>query len=205
MARIAALMIMGGSVANRARLTLEVTEAVTKVWGAARVGIRFSPGGVFNDMHDSNPLETFSYMLHELNRFHLAYAHVIVSTEDDLRHRAVSVPLAALRQAFHGPLIVANGFNLETATRIVTESLADAVAFGRLFLANPDLPERFRLNAPLNSPDESDLLWRSGKGLHGLSGASSPTGSRIGEPRPWPGTRSNCWRKDAFARKSRKC
>jgi N-ethylmaleimide reductase len=154
----------GGSVANRARLTLEVTEAVTKVWGAARVGIRFSPGGVFNDMHDSNPLETFSYMLHELNRFHLAYAHVIVSTEDDLRHRAVSVPLAALRQAFHGPLIVANGFNLETATRIVTESLADAVAFGRLFLANPDLPERFRLNAPLNSPDESTFYGGAEKG-----------------------------------------
>jgi len=154
----------GGSVGNRARLTLEVAEAVAKVWGADRVGIRFSPGGVFNDMHDSNPLATFSYVLHELNRFHLAYAHIIVSTEDDIRHGAVSVPLAELRQEFQGPLIVANGFNRETATRAVAEGVADAVAFGRLFLANPDLPERFRLNVPLNTPDESTFYGGAEKG-----------------------------------------
>jgi len=154
----------GGPVGNRARLTLEVAEAVTKVWGADRVGIRFSPGGVFNDMHDSNPLATFSYVLHELNRFHLAYAHLIVSTQDDMRHGAAPVPLAALREEFHGPLIVANGFNRETATRAVAEGAADAVAFGRLFLATPDLPERFRLNAPLNSPDESTFYSGAEKG-----------------------------------------
>jgi N-ethylmaleimide reductase len=144
----------GGPVRNRSRLTLEVTEAVTQVWGADRVGIRFSPGGVFNDMHDSNPLETFSHVLHELNRFHLAYAHIIMSTEDDLRHGAVPVPLAAFREEFQGPLVVANGLNRTTATQVLEEDLADAVAFGRLFIANPDLPERFRLNAPLNPPDE---------------------------------------------------
>ena len=92
----------GGPVRNRARLTLEVADAVTKVWGADRVGIRFSPGGVFNDMHDSNPLATFSHVLHELNRFKLAYAHLIVSTEDDLRHGAAPVPLAALRRSSRG-------------------------------------------------------------------------------------------------------
>ena len=107
----------GGPVRNRARLTLEVVVAVTKVWGANRVGIRFSPGGVFNDMHDSNPLETFGHVLHELNRFDLAYAHLIVSTEDDLKHGAVPVPLVALRKEFHGPLIVANGFTYATATK----------------------------------------------------------------------------------------
>jgi N-ethylmaleimide reductase len=74
------------------------------------------------------------------------------------------VPLAALRQTFQGPLIVANGFTLETATRAVAESAADAVAFGRLFLANPDLPERFRLNAPLNTPDESTFYGGAEKG-----------------------------------------
>ena len=154
----------GGPVANRARLTLDVAAAVTKVWGADRVGIRFSPGGVFNDMHDSNPLETFSYVLRELNRFHLAYAHLIVSTEDDLRHGAVPVPLATLRQEFQGSLIVANGFNRETATRAVAERVADAVAFGRLYLANPDLPERFRLNSPLNSANESTFYGGAEKG-----------------------------------------
>ena len=144
----------GGFVRNRARLTLEVTVAVTKVWGADRVGICFSPGGVFNDMHDSNPLATFSHVLCELNRFNLAYAHLIMSTEDDLRQGAVPVSLVALRQEFHGPLIVANGFTYTTATQALEDNLADAAAFERLFSANPDLPECFRLNAPLNPPDE---------------------------------------------------
>jgi len=154
----------GGPVRNRARLTLEVTDAVTQVWGADRVGIRFSPGGVFNDMHDSNPLETFSHVLHELNRFKLAYAHVIVSTKDDLEHGAVPVPLAALRKEFHGPLIVANGFTYATANQVLEEGLADAVAFGRLFIANPDLPERFRLDAPLNPLDQEKLYGGARKG-----------------------------------------
>jgi N-ethylmaleimide reductase len=154
----------GGPERNRARLTLEVTEAVTKVWPADRVGIRFSPGGVVNDMRDSNPLATFGYVLRELNRFHLAYAHLIVSTEDDLRHGAAPVPLAALRQEFHGPLIIANGFDRATAMRVLTEGVADAVAFGRLFIANPDLPQRFRLNAPLNTPDESTFYGGAEKG-----------------------------------------
>jgi N-ethylmaleimide reductase len=164
----------GGSVENRARLTLEVTEAVTKVWGADRVGIRFSPGGVFNDMHDSDPLATFSYVLHELNRFHLGYVHLIVSTEDDIRHGAVPVPLAALRQEFQGPLIVANGFTRETATRAIAEGIADAVAFGRLFLANPDLPERFRLNAPLNTPDELTFYGGAEKGYTDYPALGAP-------------------------------
>ncbi len=154
----------GGPVRNRARLTLEVTEAVTKIWGADRVGIRFSPGGVFNDMHDSDPLTTFGHVLHELNRFVLAYAHLIVSTEEDIRHGAVPVPLVALRREFHGPLIVANGFNQATATQVLLEGAADAVAFGRLFIANPDLPHRFRLNAPLNALDESTLYGGTEKG-----------------------------------------
>jgi N-ethylmaleimide reductase len=154
----------GASVENRARLTREVADAVTKVWGAGRVGIRFSPGGVFNDMHDSNPLATFGFMLRELNRFQLSYAHLIVSTEDDLRHGAVVVPLAALRQEFHGPMIVASGFNRETAMRAVSEGAADAVAFGKLFLANPDLPARFRLQSPLNTPDESTFYGGAEKG-----------------------------------------
>ena len=145
----------GGPVRNRARLTLEVTVAVTKVWGADRVGICFSPGGVFNDMHDSNPLATFSHVLHELNRFNLAYAHLIMPTEDDLRQGAAPVSLVTLRQEFHGPLIVANGFTYTTATQVLAENLADAAAFERLFIANPDLPERFRLKGPLDSPDES--------------------------------------------------
>lgn len=162
----------GDLVRNRARLTLEVAVAVTKVWGADRVGICFSPGGVFNDMHDSNPLATFSHVLHELNRFNLAYTHLIVSTEDDLRQGAVPVALVELRQKFHGPLIVSNGFTYATATHCLEENLADAAAFGRLFTANPDLPERFRLNAPLNPPDESTFYGEAEKGYTGYPAPS---------------------------------
>jgi len=154
----------GGPVANRARLTLEVTQAVTKVWGSDRVGIRFSPGGVFNDMRDSDPLATFSYVLRELNPFRLAYAHLIATTEDDLRHGAALVPLAALRHEFHGPLIANGGFTRDTATCALADGTADAVAFGRLFLANPDLPERLRSNSPLNTPDESTFYGGAEKG-----------------------------------------
>jgi len=154
----------GGPARNRARLTLEVTAAVTQVWGAGRVGIRFSPGGVFNDMSDSNPLETFGHVLHELNRFKLAYAHLIDSTEDDLKQGAVPARLAALRKEVQGPLIVANGFNYTTGTQALEDDLADAVAFGRLFIANPDLPERFLLKSALNPLDAANLYGSGEKG-----------------------------------------
>ena len=157
----------GGFVRNRARLTLEVTVAVTKVWGADRVGICFSPGGVLNDMHDSIPLATFSHVLHELNRFKLAFAHLIMSMEDDLRQDTAPVSLVALRQQFHEPLIVANNFTYATATQVLEENLADAAAFGQLFLASPDPPEYFRLNMPLNPPDKSTFHGGAEKGHPG--------------------------------------
>ena len=166
----------GGSIANRARLTLEVTDAVTRVWGADRVGIRFSPGGVFNDMHDSDPTATFSHVLRELNRFHLAYTHIVVTTEDDIRHGAVAVALPALREQFHGPLIANGGFNRDTATRALEDGVADAVAFGRLFIANPDLPERFRSHSTLNTPDESTFYGGAEKGYTDYPALGSPTG-----------------------------
>jgi N-ethylmaleimide reductase len=154
----------GGSARNRARLTLEVTAAVTKVWGPDRVGIRFSPGSNFNDMHDSDPLATFRCVLRELNRFHLAYAHLIACTDDEVRHGAAVVPLMSLRDEFHGPMIVAGGFDRRTATQALSDNLADAVAFGKPFIANPDLPERLRLLAPLNPPDESTFYGGTSAG-----------------------------------------
>ena len=105
-------------------------------------------------------------MLHELSRFQLAYAHLITSTEDDVRHGAVPVRLVELGEEFHGSLIVANGFNRATATQALAEDVADTVAFGRLFLANPDLPERFRLNASLNLPDELTFYGGGAKGYN---------------------------------------
>jgi N-ethylmaleimide reductase len=103
-------------------------------------------------------------VLRELNPFQLAYVHLIATTEDDVRHGAVPVPLAALRREFIGVLIANGGFTRDTATRALSAGTADAVAFGKLFLANSDLPERFRSNAPLNAPDQSTFYGGAEKG-----------------------------------------
>jgi len=146
----------GGSVQNRVRLTLEVTEAVVGVWGADRVGIRLSPGGVFNDMHDSDPLETFGHVLKELDSMRLAYAHVTRVTAQDVAHGAKEgVGPRELRPHYRGNIVSAGGFARESGERALAEGWADAIAFGVPFLANPDLPERLRRHAALNVPDEA--------------------------------------------------
>ncbi len=155
----------GGPVQNRARLTLEVTEAVVGVWGADRVGIRLSPGGVFNDMHDSDPLKTFGHVLKELEPMGLAYAHVTQVTAQDIAHGAKDgVGPRELRPCFKGRIVSAGGFTRETGNRALAEGWADAIAFGVPFLANPDLPERLRRNAPLNVPDENTFYAPGPKG-----------------------------------------
>lgn len=155
----------GGSVKNRTRLLLEVTEAVVGVWGPDRVGVRLSPSSTFNDMHDSNPAATFGYVADALNRFDLAYVHIIesrikgnVTIEDDGRGLGVR----HFRPIFKGNLITAGGYTREAGEAILTEGHADLVAYGRLFLANPDLPKRFALNAPLNKYERS-TFYSSGK------------------------------------------
>jgi len=155
----------GGSVQNRARLTIEVAEAVCSVWGGDRVGIRFSPAGVFNDMRDSDPLETFGHVLRELNGFGLAYAHITQVTAQDIAHGAAEgVGPRELRPAWKGKIVSAGGFTLETGNAAIAEEWADAIAFGVPFIANPDLPERFRRNAALNKPDEASFYGGAEKG-----------------------------------------
>jgi N-ethylmaleimide reductase len=155
----------GGSVENRARLILEVTSAVISIWGADRVGIRLSPGGVFNDMHDSNPLRTFSYVLGELTKYELAYAHVTRVTAQDIAHGAKEgVGPKELRKSFNGVMITAGGFDRVQGEQAIKEGWADAIAYGVPFLANPDLPHRLEKNLPLNAPDESTFYASGPKG-----------------------------------------
>jgi N-ethylmaleimide reductase len=145
----------GGSIENRARLILEVTEAVASVWGASRVGIRLSPGGTFNSMGDSDAAATFGYVVRELDRFGLAYLHV-VEPSDPAQFKLNGEPVSAthyLRSLFQGILITAQGYDFEKGNKVLAAGDADLVGFGRLFLANPDLPERFAAGAPLNEPD----------------------------------------------------
>lgn len=143
----------GGSIENRTRFLLEVTEAVTSVWDSNRVGVRFSPSGTFNDMRDSNPLETFGYAAGALNQFNLAYLHIFEAIDADIRHGAVVVPTSHIRDRFTNTLIVNGGYTREKANAVIANKAADLVAFGTLFISNPDLPQRLALNAPLNEPN----------------------------------------------------
>jgi len=148
----------GGSLENRARLLLEVVDAVVKVWGKGRVGVRLSPFGKFSDMGDSNPEPLFTYVLQQLSLRGIAYAHVIEPRAGNAGSGASidnSKPRTApkFRKAFDGVLISAGGYNAEGAEEVIANGDADAVAFGRLFIANPDLPERFRSGAELNTPN----------------------------------------------------
>ena len=154
----------GGSFENRARLLFEVTEAVIGVWGAQRVSIRLSPSGTMNDMTDSDPETFFVYLLGQLNRFGLAYLHIVDALEGDVRHGANVVSLAVLRKAYKGMLIVCGGYDKLRAEDAINQGLADAVAFGQLYIANPDLVERFKLNAPLNKADATTFYGGTEKG-----------------------------------------
>jgi N-ethylmaleimide reductase len=150
----------GGSVKNRVRLPLEVTEAVIGVWGADRVGYRISPNAAFNSMSDSNPVQTFSYLTEQLNKFGIVYLHVIDPAADGTKRIS---PL--LRRKFERTYIVNGGFDLDSANATIGNGETDLVAFGVPFLANPDLSERCRSKAPLNVPDQATFYAGEGKGF----------------------------------------
>ena len=154
----------GGSVENRARLLLEVSEAVAGVWGEERVGVRLSPGNPFNDMADSDPATTFSHAARELDKLDLAYLHVVMPAPSSVVPGGTMLDAHHFRSLWHQRLIVNGGFNRESAAAVVASEAADLVAFAVLFLANPDLPERFRRNAPLNTPDRPTFYGGSAKG-----------------------------------------
>lgn len=149
----------GGGRAHRARFLLEVTEAVADAFGADRVGVRLSPQNPFNDMQDSDPGATFEYAAAALNGFGLAFLHV---TEEGAEPGQAVTP--RLRAAFRGPLVVNGGYTFERATNAIRSGRADAVAFAKAFLANPDLPARFRLGASLNEPDPATFYGGTEKG-----------------------------------------
>ena len=145
----------GGSIINRSRFLLEVVNAVVSAWEPGRVGVRLSPWGGFNDMHDSDTRALFAHAAAELGRRGLAYLHLVEPRADqnsDVNALDSNAPDAAqtFRGTFGGPVISAGGYDPETAERAVGEGRADAIAMGRLFIANPDLPERVRRGAPLN-------------------------------------------------------
>jgi N-ethylmaleimide reductase len=152
----------GGSVANRIRLLLQVTEAVADVWGADRVGVRISPLNAFNTMFDSNPGETFGTLVAALAGFGLAYLHVV--EEDGAPESGPRFDMGGLRNLWNGPYIVNGNYDCSRAMKVVADRRADFVSFGKLFLANPDLPLRFARSAPLNVPDRGSFYGGDDRG-----------------------------------------
>lgn len=144
----------GGSIQNRARLPLEVAKAVVGVWGPNRVGYRIAPYFSTYSMSDSNPVETFSYLTRELNALELAYLHVVEAIAGPMAQPAETSRITpVLRKKFKGTLMVNGGYDADSGNDVIERDEADLVSFGVPFLANPDLPERFRKSAPLNEPD----------------------------------------------------
>jgi N-ethylmaleimide reductase len=141
----------GGAEENRCRLTLEVVEGLCAVWPANRVGVRVSPTSDESDMGDSDPAETFGYLATELSRFGLAYLHVVEGSTHGPREQEFD--FSTLRRAFGGVYMANKGYDLAAALEARRADRADLIAFGRLFISNPDLVERMRTGAPIIEPD----------------------------------------------------
>ena len=139
----------GGSIENRTRFLFEVLEAVTGVLGGGRVGLRLSPFSNANGLTDSDPMPLFTHAVKGLNRYGLAFLHLVEGQTGGSRDLPEGCSIDALRALFEGPYIANNGYDREMAIEAVATGKADAVAFGRPFIANPDLVKRLRLNAPL--------------------------------------------------------
>lgn len=157
----------GGSVENRVRFLKEVAAAVVAAWEPGRVGVRLSPSGTFNGMSDSDPVATFGAAIQALSSLRLAYIHVVEPTEGDRRHGGPGWKAASakdLRRHFQGSNIAAGEMTQEKAVAMIREGDADAAAFARLYISNPDLVERFRRGAPLAPSDPSTYYGGTEKG-----------------------------------------
>ena len=143
----------GGSLEGRTRFTLEVIEALCDVRGADRVGIKVGPGFTVNDTFDDDPAETYTYLARRLNPLGLAYLHVGYDSGYSRGTAPPFNPVDLMRQVYTGMLLAVGGFTRESGGSAISAGRADLIVYGRPFISNPDLVERFRLDAPLNSWD----------------------------------------------------
>ncbi|OBS08480.1 alkene reductase [Acidihalobacter prosperus] len=155
----------GGSIENRARIVFEVVDAVAAIWGADRVGIRLSPSGLFNIGAGSDNRAQFDYVVDRLNDYALAYLHLMepFAPVDDIPNM---IPRVAehYRPRYRGTLMINNGFDQAKGNAVIENGHADLVAYGRLFISNPDLPARFAAGAPLTEPDQATFYVGGEKG-----------------------------------------
>ncbi|MCF8378155.1 MAG: alkene reductase [Bacteroidales bacterium] len=160
--------IYGGSIANRCRFVLEVVEACCTVIGSDRVGIRLSPSGIYKDMMDSNPVALYEYLINYLNDFNLAYLHLMepyVALDPPGKYSNYLKKVTPhFRKVYSGKLITNVNFNFESGNMAISSGVADAIAYGKLFISNPDLVERFKKSTSLNTWDENTFYYGGEKG-----------------------------------------
>jgi 2,4-dienoyl-CoA reductase-like NADH-dependent reductase (Old Yellow Enzyme family) len=158
----------GGSIEKRTRFLREVVEAVAVEWPANRVGVRISPNGVFNDMGSPNFREQFSSVATMLDRYGLAYLHVVDGLAFGFHKLGEQMTLGECRRVFSGPLMGNCGYTLESAEQALAAGVVDLVAFGRPYISNPDLVERFRNGWPLAAPADM-AAWYAPTGAKGYT------------------------------------
>jgi N-ethylmaleimide reductase len=155
----------GGSAENRARLVVEVMEAIAGEWGGDRTGVHLSPTNLaFNDISDSDPAQTFSTAVRALDRLGLAYLHLVEPGPADPVGPGPRLDATFFRPMWRGTLVVNKAYDLDRANAVLRSGAADLVSFATLFIANPDLPERFRRGAPVNPPERKTYYGGSAKG-----------------------------------------
>jgi len=159
----------GGSIENRTRLLMEITQAAIGVWGGNRVGVRLSPYGVANGSGEADPMPLYTYAIEQLNPLGLAYLHFIEPRSSgagraEVNHQNVPSAMVLFRPLWRGVLISAGGFTGEAADDAIEKGHADAIAFGRIFISNPDLPRRLRHGFPLTPYDRATFYGGEDKG-----------------------------------------
>ena len=159
----------GGSIENRARFLMEITQAVIGVWGADRVGVRLSPYGIANGSGEADPMPLYTHVVQALNPLGLAYLHFIEPRSSgagraEVNHQNVPSAILLFRPIWKGVLITAGGFTGETANAAIADGHADAIAFGRIFISNPDLPRRLSQGLPLTPYNRATFYGGEEKG-----------------------------------------
>jgi N-ethylmaleimide reductase len=155
----------GGSAANRARIVVEIMEAVAGEWGAERVGVHLSPTNLaFNDISDSDPAATFSTAVHELDRLGLGYLHMVEPGPADPVGPGPRLDAAFFRPLWRTALVANKAYDLARANAVLAAGHADLVSFATLYIANPDLPERFRSGAAFNPSDRKTFYGGAAAG-----------------------------------------
>ena len=151
----------GGSIENRARFLFELLDAVCAVWNSQHIGLRLSPLNSYNNMSESDPIGLITFLAKHLNNYNLAYLHIMRS---DFLGLLLDNVLTPVREHYTGTLMVNMGYDLAEAQQVITSKQADLVAFGTKFIANPDLVERFKTNAPLNKANPETFYSPGEKG-----------------------------------------